>query len=138
LRFILVLGPTSSVIDMCTFSLGWFYYNIRTTADPTLVSRFHTHWFLEGLLTQTMIVHLLRTAKVPVLQSNAARPLIATTVTIMAVGLVLPYILPLHHALGFVRPANSFLGFLAAELMLYCLEVQIVKWVYIKVFKTWL
>lgn len=134
----IVLGPTSSTIDMCTFSLGWFYYKIRTTTDATLVARFHTHWFLEGLLTQTLIVHLLRTAKIPIFQSRAAPPLVATTSIIMSVGLVLPYIPPFQKALAFVRPAKNFLAFLAAELVLYCVEVQVVKMVYVKIFGTWL
>ncbi|KAL1998886.1 hypothetical protein VTN02DRAFT_5423 [Thermoascus thermophilus] len=137
-RFIVVFGPTSSTIDMCTFCLGWFYYGIRTANNPVAVSLFHTHWFLEGLLTQTIIVHLLRTAKIPILQSRAARVLVASTCTITAVGFVLPYIPSLSHALGFVRPANSFLGFLAAELALYGLEVQVLKMVYVRIFKVWL
>lgn len=138
IRFIAVLGPTSSTIDMCTFSLNWFYYGIRSPNDPALVARFHTHWFLEGLLTQTIIVHLLRTAKIPVIQRRAAPVLVISTLLVMAVGLSLPYIPPIAHALGLVRPANSFLGFLAAEIALYCIEVQAVKMVYIKLFKTWL
>src|ERR1700733_11919944 len=86
LRFILVLGPTSSTIDMCTFCLNWFYYGIRSADDTEGLKTFHTHWFLEGLLTQTLIVHLLRTAKIPVFQSRAARVLVASTVTIMLIG----------------------------------------------------
>ena len=136
-RFCIVFGPTSSTIDMMTFCLNWFYYGIRT-ADSPLVPRAHTHWFLEGLLTQTLIVHMLRTAKVPFFQSWAARPLIFTTSTIMVIGLVLPYLKPIAKLLGLVWPANSFLGFLAVELLIYCLEVQFVKVVYIKIFKVWL
>jgi Mg2+-importing ATPase len=47
-RFILILGPTSSTIDMCTYCLNWYYFGIRTKDDPTAVARFHTHWFLQG------------------------------------------------------------------------------------------
>lgn len=138
LRFIVVFGPTSSTIDMCTFCLNWFYYGIRTANDPVALARFHTHWFLEGLLTQTLIVHLLRTAKVPVFQSRAAKVLVVTTVTIMLVGFLLPYIPPFAHALQLVKPANSFIGFLVAELVLYCVEVQLVKMLYIKCTGIWL
>ena len=137
LRFIVVLGPTSSTIDMCTFSVDWFYYGIRT-ADSPLVRRAHTHWFLEGLLTQTLIVHLLRTAKVPFFQSCASPVLITSTSVIMTIGVILPYIKPVAHALGLVPPAKSFLGILVAELLLYCFEVQLVKVVYKKIFGTWL
>ena len=72
LRFIIVLGPTSSVIDTATFYTGWFYYRVQTSDDPASVSLFQTHWFPQGRLTQTLIVHLLRTAKIPVIQSRAA------------------------------------------------------------------
>jgi P-type Mg2+ transporter len=122
---------------MCTFCLDWFYWGIRT-ADSPLVKRAQTHWFLEDLLTQTLIVHMLRMAKVPFFQSWAARPPIFTTSTIMVIGLVLPYIHPIGRLMGLVRPANEFLGFLAAELLLYCVEVQVMKVIYIKIFKVWL
>jgi P-type Mg2+ transporter len=138
LRFILVLGPTSSTIDMCTFSLGWFYYGIQDASDSYAVAIFHTHWFLEGLLTQTLIVHLLRTAKIPGFQSRAAPVLICSTLSVMAVGFLLPYIPPFANALSLVRPKNSFIGFLVLELLIYCVEVQLVKMLYIKLWKRWL
>lgn len=138
LRFIVVFGPTSSTIDMCTFCLNWFFYSIRTTHEPAAVARFHTHWFLQGLLTQTLVVHLLRTAKVPLFQSRAARVLVISTVTIMIIGILLPFIPAFGHVLAFVRPASSFIGFLVAELVLYCIEVQLVKMIYIRRTGTWL
>jgi Mg2+-importing ATPase len=137
-RFIIVLGPTSSTIDMCTFLLNWFYYGIQSADDSVGVQTFHTHWFLEGLLTQTLIVHLLRTAKIPGFQSRAARVLVASTVTIMFVGFAIPYTGPIASALDLVHPRSSFVGFLAAELLLYCVEVQIVKMIYIRRFGKWL
>jgi P-type Mg2+ transporter len=138
IRFILVLGPTSSTIDMCTFTLGWFYYGIRDASDNYAVTLFHTHWFLEGLLTQTLIVHLLRTAKIPGFQSNAAPVLVFSTMSVMAVGFILPFIPPFANALKFIQPKNSFIGFLALELLIYCVEVQLVKMLYIKLWGRWL
>ncbi|KAI9858788.1 MAG: hypothetical protein M1813_007255 [Trichoglossum hirsutum] len=137
-RFIIFLGPLSSTIDICTFCLGWFYYGIRSPDEPLQVARFQTHWFLEGLLTQTLIVHLLRTAKVPFFQSRAAPILVFSTVSIIAIGVAVPYVPPFQKALGLVRPATSFLGLLAAELLLYCLEVQLVKVGYKWLFGVWL
>ncbi|TKA58160.1 hypothetical protein B0A49_12139 [Cryomyces minteri] len=137
-RFILVLGPTSSTIDMCTFAVDWFYYGVRSTEDVYAVKLAHTHWFLEGLLTQTLIVHLLRTAKVPVLQSRAARPLVLSTLVIMVVGFAIPFIPPFANPLQLVRPRASFIGILAAELAFYCVEVQLVKMLYIRLFGRWL
>lgn len=138
LRFVIVLGPTSSVIDICTFLLGWYYYGIRTTEDPVAVSQFQTHWFLQGLLTQTLIVHLLRTAKLPFVQSRSSIHLGLSTAAIMAIGFVLPWIPAFHNALSFVNPNGSFIGFLLVELVAYCVEVQLVKMAYIKLFKSWL
>ncbi len=138
LRFVVVLGPTSSVIDICTFLLGWYYYGIRTTEDPVAVSQFQTHWFLQGLLTQTLIVHLLRTARLPFVQSRSSIHLGLSTAAIMAIGFVLPWIPAFHSALSFVNPKGTYIGFLFAELLAYCIEVQLVKMAYIKLFKQWL
>ncbi|EEY16246.1 magnesium-transporting ATPase [Verticillium alfalfae VaMs.102] len=138
LRFIIVLGPTSSTIDMCTFCIGWFYYGIQSADDASAVSLFQTHWFLQGLLTQTLIVHLLRTAKIPVFQSRAAPILVFATCGIMLIGFIVPYIPPFWPILDMVRPADTFVGILAAELVAYCIIVQFVKMAYIRVFKSWL
>lgn len=138
MRFVVILGPTSSVIDVCTFLLGWYYYGIRTTEDPQAVRLFQTHWFLQGLLTQTLIVHLLRTAKLPFLQSRSSLHLGLSTAAIMIIGFILPWIPAFHSALSFVNPRGTYIGFLAAELLAYCIEVQVVKMVYIKFFNNWL
>jgi Mg2+-importing ATPase len=83
-------------------------------------------------------VHLLRTAKIPFVQSRAAKPLALSTGAIMIIGFVLPWIPGVQRALNFVQPSPSYVGFLLAELLLYCVEVQIVKMIYIKVFGSWL
>ncbi|KAI1971192.1 hypothetical protein LOZ53_004490 [Ophidiomyces ophidiicola] len=139
LRFIVVLGPTSSTIDMLTFSLGWFYYGVQDANNIEGVKMFRTHWFLQGLLTQTIIVHLLRTAKIPIIQSNASKALIASTILITLIGFFIPYVPPFQKAFQFVRPANTYVGFLSAELLLYCLEVQLAKVIYKRIFRgAWL
>lgn len=80
----------------------------------------------------------MRTAKVPFIQSRSTMPLALSTMSIMAVGFAVPFIPPFQTALGFAQPATSFVGFLAAELVLYCFEVQLVKMLYVRVFGTWL
>jgi Mg2+-importing ATPase len=137
-RFIIILGPTSSTIDICTFLLNWFFYGIQSADDNRAIMTFHTHWFLQGLLTQTLIVHLLRTAGIPIFQSRAAGVLVISTIAIMIVGIAIPYIRPIADALELAWPQTSFLGILAAELTLYCLEVQMVKVVYNRTFGKWL
>lgn len=145
---------------MCTFLLGWYFYGVQTADDDDAVKLFQTHWFLEGyvkprfgprvdtavdyltlknrLLTQTLIVHLLRTEKIPFIQSRAAPVVVFSTVGIMIIGFILPWIPAFRPAFSFVQPAPSFVGFLAAELLLYCVEVQLVKVAYIRIFGSWL
>jgi Mg2+-importing ATPase len=86
-RFMLFFGPTSSIFDIITFAMMWFVFNANTMAGQTL---FQSGWFVEGLLTQTLIVHMLRTSKIPFIQSRASAPLLAMTGIIMAVGVFMP------------------------------------------------
>ncbi|KAG6293918.1 hypothetical protein E4U09_002822 [Claviceps aff. purpurea] len=136
LRFVVVLGPTSSVIDILTFALNWFYYGVKTADNEEAVRLAQTHWFLQGLLTQTLIVHLLRTAKMPFIQSRAALPPALSTGAIMVIGFAITWIPPIQRALNFAQPSPTFVGFLVAELLLYCVETRIIKMIYIKIFKT--
>lgn len=74
----------------------------------------------------------------PFIQSRAAVPLALSTSAIMIIGFVITWIPPIQRALHFAQPSPTFVGFLVAELLLYCVELQIVKMIYIKIFKTWL
>ncbi|MGB8476624.1 MAG: cation transporting ATPase C-terminal domain-containing protein [Candidatus Acidiferrum sp.] len=96
LRFILFIGPISSIFDYLTFFMMLYLFN--RWHNPAL---FHTGWFVESLFTQTLIIHVIRTDKTPCLQSWASWPLIRTSVIIVAVGAGLT-VLPLAGALGFV------------------------------------
>jgi len=95
-KFVLLIGPISSIFDYVTFfvMLGIFY----AWDKPAL---FQTGWFVESLLTQTLIIHIIRTAKVPFLESRASAPVIATSLIIAAVGIAIPFTW-LGGALGFV------------------------------------
>lgn len=86
-RFMLFFGPISSVFDILTFAMMWFVFGANAPERQTL---FQSGWFVVGLLTQTLIVHMIRTARVPFVQSRAAWPLLAMTGAIMAAGLFLP------------------------------------------------
>jgi Mg2+-importing ATPase len=86
-RFMLYFGPTSSVFDIITYAMMWFVFSANSMATQTL---FQSGWFVEGLLTQTLIVHMLRTRRIPFMQSRSATPLLAMTGIIMAVGIFLP------------------------------------------------
>ncbi len=86
-RFMVYFGPISSVFDITTFAMLWFVFDARSAEQQSL---FQSGWFVVGLLTQTLIVHMIRTAKLPFIQSRAAVPLLVMTGIIMAAGLWLP------------------------------------------------
>ncbi|MBS0307357.1 MAG: magnesium-translocating P-type ATPase [Proteobacteria bacterium] len=86
-RFMVFFGPISSLFDIITFALLWFAFGANSPEHQTL---FQSGWFVEGLLSQTLIVHMIRTQKFPFLQSRAAWPLLGMTIIVMAIGILLP------------------------------------------------
>ncbi len=133
-RFMLLIGPISSVFDLTTFALMWYVFGART---PELQAVFHTGWFVEGLLSQTLVIHMIRTARVPFLQSRAALPLTLLTTLIMAVGICVPFT-PLGASVGLVPLPWEYFPWLAATLLSYCALTQALKVWYIRRFGTWL
>ena len=133
-RFMIYIGPISSIFDICTFLLMWYVYRANTEAAQSL---FQSGWFIEGLLSQTLIVHMIRTEKVPFIQSTAATPVVLLTSAIMALGIYLPFS-PLADAIGLVSLPWSYFPWLAAMLLAYCALTQVVKVWYIRRFKAWL
>jgi P-type Mg2+ transporter len=87
LRFMVIFGPTSSIFDITTFFLMWHVFGANSVAHQTL---FQSGWFIEGLLTQTLVVHMIRTRRIPFLQSRAAWPLVLMTSLIVGLGIFLP------------------------------------------------
>jgi Mg2+-importing ATPase len=133
-RFMLFVGPTSSVFDILTFLLMWYVFKANA---PEHQSLFQSGWFIESLLTQTLIVHMIRTAKVPFIQSRATWPVISLTAVIMVCGIALPFT-PAGAKLGLQPLAGSYFVWLIAILLGYSLLTQMVKVWYIKKFETWL
>jgi Mg2+-importing ATPase len=133
-RFMVWIGPISSVFDITTFVLLWFVF--RATA-PGGEAIFQSGWFIESLLSQTLIVHMIRTEKVPFVQSRAAVPVLLLTSAIMAAGLYLLYS-PLGTAVGLVRLPAMFFPCLLATLLAYGGLTQLVKARYIRRFGAWL
>ena len=115
-RFMIFFGPISSVFDITTYCVMWFVFRANTPAQQTL---FQSGWFVEGLLTQTLIVHMIRTQKIPFLESRAAMPLMVTTGVIMAVGIFLP-MGPLAHYFKLQALPLSYFPILAAILLATC------------------
>jgi Mg2+-importing ATPase len=133
-RFMVFIGPISSIFDYATFGVMWFVFKANSPAHQTL---FQSGWFVESLLSQTLIVHLIRTQKIPFLQSWAAMPLIVTALIIMLIGQVLPYT-PFGHSLSLVPLPLSFFGWLWGILLVYGVLTQWIKGWYIRKFNEWI
>ncbi|MBN3865490.1 magnesium-translocating P-type ATPase [Pseudomonas frederiksbergensis] len=129
-RFMLFFGPISSIFDISTFALMWYVFDANTPDHQTL---FQSGWFVVGLLTQTLIVHMIRTPKVPFLQSRAAMPLLVMTGVIMAVGIFLP-MGPLAHYFKLQALPSLYFVFLPVILLAYMALTQAVKGFYIRRF----
>ena len=153
-KFIVFIGPISSIFDYTTYALMWFYFKCSDLtllpADPALAARFtaaadsdHTYaaalfstgWFVESLMTQTLIVHVIRTNQIPFIQSRASWQLTMTTLAIMGVAAFLPFS-PLAQYLGFVPLPWQFWPLLAITLLCYVGLTQLMKQWMVK--KNWI
>jgi len=125
-RFMLWFGPVSSVFDGLCFALLWWGFGANSVAKQSL---FQSGWFVCGLLTQTLVVHLIRTPRWPFIQSRAAPALLATTVAVSLFGLALPFG-PWADALRMVPLPMGFMLYLPVMLVGYLVAVQAVKQVF--------
>ena len=129
-RFILLIGPCSSVFDYTTFFIMLRVFHCGDMSTPEAAahseSLFQTGWFVESLLTQTLIIHIIRTNRIPFLQSTPSWPLLAMTVCIMAMGVALPFT-PAGTYLGFTTPPPLYWPLLGATLLCYVILTQSVK-----------
>jgi Mg2+-importing ATPase len=143
-KFIVFIGPISSIFDYTTYAIMWFVFkcnDLGLVPPPELVARyagithpektyaaalFHTGWFVESLMTQTLIIHVIRTNLIPFLQSRASWQLTLTTLLIMAFGAWLPFS-PLASALGFVPLPPLFWLLLLVTLLCYVGLTQVIK-----------
>ncbi|MDD5542467.1 MAG: magnesium-translocating P-type ATPase [Acidobacteriia bacterium] len=128
MHFILFIGPISSIFDYVTFFMMLYVFNCWN--NPAL---FHTGWFVESIFTQTLIIHVIRTNKIPFIESRASRPLILTSILIVGVGAWLT-ISPLAKTLGFVPLPPLYWLFLAIMLLGYAMLTQVVKTWFIRRF----
>ncbi|TMA28208.1 MAG: magnesium-translocating P-type ATPase [Deltaproteobacteria bacterium] len=137
-KFMIFIGPMSSIFDYTTFFLMLYFFGCiayKTTPNLDLKDHyerlFHTGWFVESLLTQTLIVHIIRTNRVPFFQSRASWPLTLTTLSVMAAACALPYS-PMADYLGLVRLPMSFWLWMLATLIAYSTLTHFVKMRFIR------
>lgn len=133
-RFMIWIGPISSIFDLTTYLLMWYLFKCRSAEMQAL---FQSGWFVEGLLSQTLIVHMIRTRKIPFIQSRASWPVMAMTFAIMAFGIAIPFT-PFGVSIGLVALPWSYFPWLAATLTAYCVLTQAIKNRYVKRFNSWL
>jgi Mg2+-importing ATPase len=125
-RFIIFFGPISSLFDYATFFV--MLYVFKSFGNEAL---FHTGWFVESLLTQTLIVHIIRTSKIPFIQSRASWPLMVSTLCVISLGIYLPFS-PFASALKFVPLPPLYFGLLFIGIILYFIITQLLKVWFIK------
>jgi len=152
-RFMLFIGPISSIFDYSTFCVMLFFFKCNSLGlvpPPEMLARFagvtdpdqtyaaalfHTGWFVESLMTQTLVIHVIRTNAIPFIQSRASWQLTMTSILIMLIGAVLPFS-PLAKPLGFVPLPWQFWLILAATLLCYVSLTQVIKMWLVK--KKWI
>ncbi len=120
-RFMVLIGPISSIFDYATYAVMLFIFGAWT--DPPL---FQTGWFVESLLTQTLIIHIIRTAKIPFLESRASPAMVTTTILICLVGILLPTSW-VGAALGFVPLPLLYWPLVVAIVLSYAVLTHLVK-----------
>ena len=122
-RFIVFIGPCSSVFDYVTYLMMLYLFNCWDVGRAAL---FQTGWFVESLLTQTLIIHVIRTNKIPFIQSRASWPVMVMTAVIMSVGVVIS-LTPIGHYFGFTPPPPLYWPLLLLILACYMVLTQAVK-----------
>ncbi|TAL75891.1 MAG: magnesium-translocating P-type ATPase [Rhodanobacter sp.] len=133
-RFMVWIGPVSSIFDITTFWLMWHVFDANSSTHQAL---FQSGWFVESLLTQTLIVHMIRTRRIPFLQSAAAAPVLGLTTAIIAIGIAIPY-LDIGAKLGMLPLPPAFFAWIAATVLTYCVLTQLVKMLYMRRYGRWL
>ena len=134
MKFTFAMGPISSIFDVITFLVMWFVFQANTVADASL---FHSGWFVIGLITQTVVVHVIRTKKIPFIQSRAGLGVTISTIVVVIAAVIIPgsrfgtYI-------DLVALPSNYWVWAIVIVVAYILLTQVVKHIYIKINKQWL
>ncbi len=123
-NFMMIIGPLSSIYDFLTYGVMLFIFH----AEAKL---FHTGWFIESLCTQTLVIHIIRTGKIPFIESRPSKFLMLMSIIIVSIGIAIPFT-PLAQPFGFVKPPPLYFVALFIMLVTYLFLVQIVKKWFIK------
>ena len=130
-HFMLFMGPLSSSFDMIVFASIWFIFGIRDTAT------FQTIWFSYGVVSNLVGMHIIRTAKIPFVQSNAHKFVYASSIILSIIAIIVPYT-ALGHIIGLVSNPISYLIIIIGVPILYCFVALFAKKIYIKKYHEWI
>lgn len=130
-KFMLFWGPISSVFDLLIFSILWFHFGIR---EATV---FQSIWFSYGIVSNLIGMHIIRTAKIPFIESRASVPVVITTILLMFVAIIIPFT-PLGSMIGLVGIEAKFIIMIFIVSFLYCIIASIAKKIYLRIYKEWI
>lgn len=135
LHFTLFIGPISSVFDIITFAVMWFVISANTVAQQSV---FQSGWFLVGLFTQTLVVHVIRTEKIPFIQSVASPQMLTMSALAIGSGLCIILFEPLRQAFDFGELPREYWIWLIVISFSYLVLQQLIKKLYIKKYHKWI
>ena len=130
-RFMLFMGPVSSVFDLIVFASLWFVFMVRD------VAHFQTIWFTYSIVSNLVGMHIIRTAKIPFIQSNANKAVYISSILLIIVGILVPFT-PLGNAIGLVPIAAEYIWMIFGVTFLYCILASFAKKKYIKKYGEWI
>jgi len=130
-RFMLFMGPVSSIFDIIVFISLWFVFIVRD------VSHFQTIWFTYSIVSNLVGMHIIRTAKTPFIQSNASRMVYLSSGLLIIIGILVPFT-ALGNAIGLVPIAAKYIVMILVITFLYCIIASIAKKIYIKKYEEWI
>lgn len=130
-RFMLIMGPVSSLFDLVVFLLLWFVFKVRDAAH------FQTIWFTYSIVSNLVGMHIIRTRKIPFIQSNANIAVYLSSALLIIIGIVIPAT-PLGSAIGLVPIAGQYVLMIFAVTFMYCILALFAKKMYIKKYEDWI
>ncbi len=130
-HFMLFMGPVSYVFDMIVFASLWFFFQVRDAAT------FQTIWFSYSIVSNLVGMHIIRTSKIPFIQSNAHKAVYISSISLIIIGLVVPFT-ALGSMIGLVPIAGQYIFLIFAVTILYCFVALFAKKIYIKKYGEWI
>ena len=130
-HFMLFMGPVSSMFDIVVFISLWIFFKVRDAAT------FQTIWFSYSIVSNLIGMHIIRTAKIPFIQSNAHKAVYISSITLIIIGLIVPFT-GLGSMIGLVPIAVKYIFLIFAVTLLYCFVALFAKKIYIKKYGEWI